>query len=74
MSKTFYIAGQPSDEGIPPLLEGCAVHPGTADMTATRPTTANSLLVEAIHPAGCDALHNIQQAQIFDATQVCKCT
>jgi hypothetical protein len=45
--KTFYIARQPSDDSIPPLLntrEGRAVRPSTADTTATRPTTANSLL------------------------------
>ena len=36
--KTFYIAGQPSDDS--PRV----VRPSTADTTATRPTTANSLL------------------------------
>ena len=49
--KTFYIAGQPTDDGIPtpttPLpntKEGRGIRPSTADTTATRPTTANSLL------------------------------
>ena len=38
--KTFYIA----DDNITPLREGRALRPSTADTTATRPTTANSLL------------------------------
>ena len=45
--KTFYIAGQPSDDSIPtptPLPNKRPVRPSTADTTATRPTTANSVL------------------------------
>ena len=38
--KTFYIA----DDSITPIREARAVRPSTADTTATRPTTANSLL------------------------------
>ena len=41
--KTFYIA----DDSITPLREGRAVRPSTADTTATRTTTANSLLSNA---------------------------
>ena len=44
--KSFYIAGQPTDDGIPtpPPRPARAIRPSTADTTATRPTTANSLL------------------------------
>ena len=48
--KSFYIAGQPTDDAIPTPTQpeahshGRAIRPSTADTTATRPTTANSLL------------------------------